>query len=580
MAVSEEMMKKIPKDVLENLKNVQLKTRKEIADMYGVSEPTIKRLLSVYGIKSKNIPTRKIRNIDITKPIVEYTPQTISKVKELENRLLEETSILDNVDGITNAHRYHFLKQNLKEVPKCICGKCVKADLEYSDKVFSTYCSAECSRQNSKRTQETIQLLNDKDYLYKLRYDDKLSIDEIASTIKTTTKSIKQQFIKFNMNIGRQSWIDKSPEKIQEQIQRRIKTRGINEHGQEKFDKLCDVEYLKSIYDQGLIFAEIAKVLDVNESVISYTFKKYNIPYDPSRYFKKGKSRGEELLYQYISSIYDGEIIRGYRRAYTEFELDIYLPELNIGIEHNGVFHHSTKLRPKSYHKNKREYFSKFGIRVIQIWSDDWSVYTDRVKKFLFNFLNKNSTRIGARKCNIVELTSKEYIDFLEDNHLLGGEYTKVRLGLMYNGKLVSVMGFSRKSPAKGFESDKNSWELTRFSNTNVNGAFSKLLKYFIKKYRPGSIYSLADLDIVDRNSNVYTKHNFEEISESPPSYGYYNRRTKVIEHKFNWKKKKFARLGYDVIGKRESELANEHSLLTCYDSGKIKYRLNTENLY
>lgn len=60
-------------------------------------------------------------------------------------------------------------------------------------------------------------------------------------------------------------------------------------------------------------------------------------------------SYNEKELLSYINSIYFGKIIENYKDVY---EVDIYLPELNIGFEFNGLWYHSSKFKDDSYHIN------------------------------------------------------------------------------------------------------------------------------------------------------------------------------------------------------------------------------------
>src|SRR5699024_9063560 len=58
----------------------------------------------------------------------------------------------------------------------------------------------------------------------------------------------------------------------------------------------------------------------------------------------------EESLYDFIKDNYKGEIIKNYR---DQLELDVYLPDLNIGFEYNGTYWHSDRFKDKNYHLRK-----------------------------------------------------------------------------------------------------------------------------------------------------------------------------------------------------------------------------------
>ena len=52
------------------------------------------------------------------------------------------------------------------------------------------------------------------------------------------------------------------------------------------------------------------------------------------------RSIKENELFEFIKSNYDGVIIQSYRDIY---EIDIYLPNLKLGFEFNGLYYHSNK---------------------------------------------------------------------------------------------------------------------------------------------------------------------------------------------------------------------------------------------
>ena len=70
----------------------------------------------------------------------------------------------------------------------------------------------------------------------------------------------------------------------------------------------------------------------------------------------------EKELLEFIKSIYSGEIIQSYRDG---LEIDIYLPELKLGFEFNGLYWHSEIYKDKMYHLNKSNYFKEREIRII-----------------------------------------------------------------------------------------------------------------------------------------------------------------------------------------------------------------------
>ena len=96
----------------------------------------------------------------------------------------------------------------------------------------------------------------------------------------------------------------------------------------------------------------------------------------------------EKEILNFIENKYKKNIIPNYRDG---LEIDIYLPELKIGFEFNGLWWHSDKYKSKNYHIDKLNYFKNKGIRIIHIWEDDWTFRKEIVKSQIKNILNLNT---------------------------------------------------------------------------------------------------------------------------------------------------------------------------------------------
>lgn len=69
-------------------------------------------------------------------------------------------------------------------------------------------------------------------------------------------------------------------------------------------------------------------------------------------------------------------------------EIDIYMPELNKGIEVNGIYWHKVLERMKpGYHKNKNQLFKKYKIDILNVsdisWIKNKKNVKERIKKFI-----------------------------------------------------------------------------------------------------------------------------------------------------------------------------------------------------
>lgn len=304
-----------------------------------------------------------------------------------------------------------------------------------------------------------------------------------------------------------------------------------------------------------------------------YNRKQLNIDYcticNP---INNNTSTGERELIEFLKEKYNGVIQEKNRKTIHPYELDIFLPEFKLGIEFNGLYWHSEENnnKEKDYHLIKTNMAKDKHITLIHIYEDDWKFNKDIVKSRLLNVIQQTPTKIYARKCKLKEISSDEYVDFIKENHLQGIVYSKYKMGLFYNGQLVSVMSFGNKRTSMGEKSENGEFELLRFCNkkyTNVVGGANKLFKYFVKKYNPNTVTTFADRSWGE--GNFYEKLNFEFVHSTKPNYFYIvNGKRK---YRFNYRKDVLVKEGFDE-NKTEREIMLERKIYRIYDSGHNKF--------
>ncbi len=298
----------------------------------------------------------------------------------------------------------------------------------------------------------------------------------------------------------------------------------------DKFKITSDPNYIKYISNGNSLFKcdnNKDHTFIINNSNYHHR-KEKNILCTECYPISKTTSLIEIQLFEIIKLKYLGEVIQSYRDV---LEIDIYLPELKLGFELNGLYWHSEKFVDKNYHKEKTNYFKEKGIRIIHIWEDDWINKNEIIKSQISNLIGTTKNKIFARKCEIREVNLNECRDFLNNNHTQGYVNSKIKIGLYYNNELVSLMTFNQ------FEEIDNNleWNLNSFCNkleTIVIGGASKLLSYFIKTYSPKKIVSYADLDW--SQGNLYYKLGFNLINESKPDYKYLCNKNRVNKSNLN----------------------------------------------
>jgi hypothetical protein len=238
------------------------------------------------------------------------------------------------------------------------------------------------------------------------------------------------------------------------------------------------------------------------------------------------RSASEIEVYNFLGTIYSGEILLNYRQ---KFEIDIYLPELGIGFEFNGLYWHSNLFKENRYHLGKSEFFENLGIRIIHIWEDSWSKNKEIIKSQITNLLGK-SNRIYARNCHLVEVNSGRSRDFLEKNHIQGYIYCDINIGIFYGDQMVGIMSFNKFEGRKKMPDDE--WNLARYCSSignSIIGGPSKCLNHFVRSFSPKRIITYADRDW--SNGNLYKVLGFDLIGISNPDYKYVISGTRVQRH-------------------------------------------------
>lgn len=235
-------------------------------------------------------------------------------------------------------------------------------------------------------------------------------------------------------------------------------------------------------------------------------------------YCYTGSSKEEESFISFIRSVSDNPVIANSRKHLGNGkEIDVVVG--NIMFEYNGLYWHSDRVVNKTFHLSKTTKAESLGYRLFHVWSHEWTNPSKRLiwESIIKNALHKPEIKIMARKCEVKELDSKEYIKFMDENHIQGYSHSTIKLGLFFEGELVSAMGFSVPRFTPQYD-----YELVRFANKkncSIVGAASKLLSRFRKLYPDKSIVSYADRRL--SLGNVYQKLGFTMTHYSKPSYFY-----------------------------------------------------------
>lgn len=281
-------------------------------------------------------------------------------------------------------------------------------------------------------------------------------------------------------------------------------------------------------------------------------------------------SMNERALFEFIKSIGYNPI--KYRDK--KFEIDVFLEDLNIGFEFNGLYWHSELFKDKYYHFEKYHYFREKGIQVYFIYEDDWQHKRHIIKSIIKSKLKITERRIYARKCQIQEIDDKTCKYFLNNNHIQGWCVSKFRYGLFLNTELVAILTVGKKRINLGQKDKQGDFEILRYCSlidSSVIGGFSKLLNHFLENNSVQKIITYADCSL--SNGELYYRNGFNFLSFTEPNYYYFSKKENKKINRFNFTKQKLVKMGFNP-NSTEKEIMFDRDYFRIYDSGSLKFEL------
>ena len=249
----------------------------------------------------------------------------------------------------------------------------------------------------------------------------------------------------------------------------------------------------------------------------------------------------ENEVYEYCKQYFD-DIIQNTRSLLGDRrEIDIFIPNINLGIEFNGLYWHSELMgMSSSNHQKKTIDCQEKGIKLLQIFEDEWIEKQAIVKSILkakMNIIDVENTYY-ARKCKIINVDNKTAQDFYNTNHIQGQCNGGNHFGLEdKNDGLVALITI-----AKPRFSTKHEYEILRFCNLlnkSTIGGLSRLIKFSINELNISSLITYADARYSDGSG--YLNSGMKYITLTQPGY-FYLRKGKRI-NRINYQKHKLENL-------------------------------------
>jgi len=346
-----------------------------------------------------------------------------------------------------------------------------------------------------------------------------------------TYKRLNQETCSYGCASKYQPYIDKRPEMVEKRIATSLERYGTPNPTQRHYfagtvDILSSRESLQEyLGDRKITTTQLADELGCSPFVTYERLKKYDL-WD---LVISAKSTGETQVKEFLSSI--GVETVSTKSIIFPYEIDLYSKEHKIGVEYNGDYWHSEKVRTEPlYHRNKSFLAQEKGVFIYHVFEYEWGDLEkrERIKSQLRNLFGKNTRRIYGRKTEVREISPFVKDEFLKINHVQSNDRSSIKLGLFSGDELVSVMTFVKPRFNKNYE-----WELSRFcslADTTVIGGASKLFKYFLRNYDPKTVLSYSD--ITKTRGTVYESLGFKMDHISDPGYVWTNFREVLTRYK------------------------------------------------
>lgn len=532
-----------------------------------------------------------------------HLPLCISRPIWVQKNIPEFNSYIASLVDVdlTLPKRIYLLLNNMNTFPLCqVCQ--TKIPIKKINLNISPFCGNSCM--NTKQGTNIRQKIKDISVLKKYNVKNVMHIKDVKDTHIKAIRNV--DYVSRQKKIERTNMRKYGVKNVLhvEKIKQKSVDTNIEKYGKTNYTKtlLYKQKHRKSIlnnkeyncnnkdwlYEQYVVnklnVYQIGELDNIDSTCITWRLRHFNIEVRG-----KGASDVELQVRDYVRSIYKGEIITGKRTIIRPLELDIYLPELNLAIELNGIYWHSypflSQEIAKVKHVNKFNRCEDKNISLLQVSDIDWVHNNELIKSMIKSRLGIIQNKIFARKTKIIELTNEQVNTFLELNHIQGSTtQTSTKIGLIYEGELCTVMTFSKR---------KDSFELTRFAsiiNHSVIGGFSKLLSFFQKNINKDnlSIVSFLSLSYGKHVDNIYVNNGFIEIRRLKEDYQYFCIKlfgSKTV-HKSNLRKSKLRNICKENNITYNEQLTefqlvellnnNKFNIFRIYDSGKIKYSLNT----
>ena len=157
----------------------------------------------------------------------------------------------------------------------------------------------------------------------------------------------------------------------------------------------------------------------------------------------------------------------------------------------------------------------KKGIKLIQIFEDEWRDKQEIIKSILLNKFNKITNIIDSDCCQIYSIKDEYAKQFIKDNSL--NEFiNNYHFGLSYKNELVSLITVEKK-----YENNIKILNNCTKINLKVKNSLMRLINYIQRLYVNKNITFHSDLRY-NTYGNEFKEVGFLPIKITDPNYSYF----------------------------------------------------------
>ena len=206
----------------------------------------------------------------------------------------------------------------------------------------------------------------------------------------------------------------------------------------ERENKCTHYKKLIDTYGQGWFALNLPIIYNGRFRYISNEYLQQIKDYVSTNHNVKSISNSERELRKFIKSCTKCKLKYNVNDLIEDdeqkYELDIYIPELNLAFEFNGNYWHSSLLKDKYYHQQKTKLCYSTGIQLIHIYEYDWNNNKETIKNNIVKLLNGED----CSYCNWIKLS--DYNKYILSEPILYEHKNGNRTFRIYNeGKFIKI---------------------------------------------------------------------------------------------------------------------------------------------